>query len=150
MGFFKGRETYSIDNKGRVNVPAKMRKSIAAEANDSFVVTRGFDKCIVAYPQNEWRTYEERFSRLNQFNERERYFLRMFLGWSEEVSLDGQQRVSLPRKHLEYAGIGGKVTIVGMIDHIEFWDPNEFEKYLNAQDESFNDVAAEVMKLKPE
>ncbi len=147
MGFFKGRETYSIDAKGRVNVPAKMRKSIAAEANDTFVVTRGVDKCIVAYPQNEWRTYEERFAQLNQFNEKERYFLRMFLAWSEEVSLDGQQRVSLPKRHIEFAGISGKVTIVGMIDHIEFWDPQEFETYLGGQSESYNDVAAKVMGL---
>ena len=52
MSFFKGQETYSIDNKGRVNVPAKMRKSISPDANDTFIVTRGTDKCIVAYPMN--------------------------------------------------------------------------------------------------
>lgn len=145
MGFFKGQETYSIDNKGRVNIPAKMRKSITPEAGDVFVVTRGVDKCIVAYPMDEWRKYEERFSQLNHYNEKDRFFLRMILAWSEEVSIDGQQRVSLPKRHMEFAGIEGKVTIVGMIDHIEFWNPDEFEKYLGGQTESYEDVAAKVM-----
>lgn len=145
MGFFKGQETYSIDNKGRVNIPAKMRKSIAPEAGDVFVVTRGVDKCIVAYPMDEWRKYEERFSQLNHYNEKDRFFLRMILAWSEEVSIDGQQRVSLPKRHMEFAGIDGKVTIVGMIDHVEFWNPDVFENYLNGQAESYEDVAAKVM-----
>lgn len=145
MGFFKGQETYSIDNKGRVNIPAKMRKSITPEAGDVFVVTRGVDKCIVAYPMDEWRKYEERFSQLNHYNDKDRFFLRMILAWSEEVALDAQQRVSLPKRHMEFAGIDGKVTIVGMIDHVEFWNPEEFENYLNGQAESYEDVAAKVM-----
>ena len=55
MSFFKGQETYSIDDKGRVNVPTKMRKSIQPEAGDTFILTRGVDKCIVAYPMRSLR-----------------------------------------------------------------------------------------------
>jgi MraZ protein len=147
MSFFKGQETFSIDDKGRVNVPTKMRKSIAPEAGDTFVLTRGVDKCIVAYPMNAWRVYEEQFARLNQYNERDRFFLRMILSWSEEVEMDAQQRVSLPKRLLELAGIDKKVTIVGMIDHIEFWQPEEFEKYLLSHAESYQDVASKVMTM---
>lgn len=145
MSFFKGQETYSIDDKGRVNVPTKMRKSIAPEAADTFVLTRGVDKCIVGYPMNEWRKYEEQFAKLNQYNEKDRFFLRMILSWSEEVEMDAQQRVSLPKRLIEFAGIDKKVTIVGMIDHIEFWQPEEFERYMGGQSESYEDVAARVM-----
>jgi len=114
MAFFKGQETYSIDNKGRVNIPAKMRKSLSPEANDTFAITRGLDRCITAYPIDEWKKYEEKFANLNQYDEKNRYFLRMLLMWSEEVTLDAQQRISLPRKLLEFAGIESKVMIVGM------------------------------------
>ncbi len=145
MSFFKGQETYSIDDKGRVNVPTKMRKSIQPEAGDTFILTRGVDKCIVAYPMNEWKVYEEKFAKLNQYSEKDRFFLRMILSWSEEVEMDAQQRVSVPKRLREFAGIESKVTIVGMIDHIEFWQPEEFDKYLNAQAESYEDVAAQVM-----
>jgi MraZ protein len=147
---FKGQETYSMDDKGRVNVPTKMRKSIAPEAADTFVLTRGVDKCIVAYPLNAWRSYEAKFATLNQYNERDRFFLRMILSWSEEVEMDAQQRISLPKRLLEFAGIGKddkKVTIVGMIDHIEFWQPEEFERTMTmaSHGESYEDVAAKVM-----
>ncbi len=147
MGFFKGQETYSIDSKGRVNVPSKMRKSLSPEAGEMFVVTRGVDPCIVAYPMNEWRIYEEKFAQLNQYIEKDRNFLRMILGWAEEVALDGNQRISIPRRHLEFAGISSKVTIVGMIDHLELWQPEEFAKNMKAQTESYGEVAAKVMGM---
>jgi MraZ protein len=145
MSFFKGQEIYSIDDKGRVNVPTKMRKAIAPEAADTFVLTRGVDKCIVAYPMNEWRIYEARFAMLNQYSEQDRFFLRMILSWSEEVEMDAQQRLSLPKRLVEFAGIDKKVTIVGMIDHIEFWKPEEFDAYLQGHATSYEVVAATVM-----
>lgn len=145
MAFFKGQELYSIDAKGRVNIPSKMRKSIAPEANDTFTVTRGTDNCIVAYPLDEWRRYEEKFEELNQYDEQNRYFLRRLLMWAEEVTVDAQLRVILPKKLLDFAGIDKKVMIVGMVDHIEFWNPDEYEKYLNSHEESYEAVAAKVM-----
>lgn len=145
MSFFKGQETYSIDNKGRVNIPAKMRKSIAPEANDTFVVTRGTEECIVAYPLDEWKKYEEKLQSLNQFDEKNRFFLRTILMWSEEVGLDSQQRISLPKKLIDFAKIDGKVTIVGMVDRIELWNPEKFDNYLNSSTESYETVAATVM-----
>lgn len=145
MAFFKGQELHSIDNKGRVNIPAKMRRSITPDANDTFTVLRGQDNCIVAYPLNEWKSYEEKFEDLNQYNSKNRYFLRTLLMWSEEVALDAQQRIMIPKKLLDFAGIENKVLIVGMVDHIEFWNPEKFEEYLNNHDESYEEVAAKVM-----
>ena len=145
MAFFKGQETYSIDNKGRVNIPVKMRKSISPDANDTFTVLRGQEACIAAYPLDEWKKYEQKFEELNQFQDKNRYFLRTLLGWSEEVSLDGQQRIALPKRLVDFAGIDGKVVIVGMIDHIEFWNPEKFEEYLSKFEETYEEVAAKVM-----
>lgn len=145
MAFFKGQEIYSVDNKGRVNIPAKMRKVISPEANDTFTVTRGIEKCIEVYPLDEWKIYEERFEKLNHYDPKNRFFLRKILMWSEETSLDGQQRISIPKKLIEFAGIKNKVLIVGMGNHIELWDPDEFDKYLGSHEESYEDVASKVM-----
>jgi len=145
MAFFKGQETYSIDNKGRVNIPVKMRKSISPEAKDTFTVTRGLEECVVAYPIDEWKKYEEKFVGLNQYDSKNRYFLTVILQWAEDVSLDGQQRISIPKKLIDFAGIENKVVIVGMVDHIEFWNPEKFEAYLAKFDESYEVVAATVM-----
>jgi len=145
MSFFKGQEIYSIDSKGRVNIPVKMRKAISPEANDTFILTKGTDKCIYAYPWDEWKKYEDNFSNLNQYDPKQRYFLRSLLMWSEEVSLDSQQRLAVPKKLSEFAGISGKVCLVGMVDHIELWQPDTFQQYMEGFDESYEEVAQKVM-----
>lgn len=145
MSFFKGRENFSIDSKGRVNIPAKMRKTISPEANDTFVVTRGIEKCIAAYPLDEWKKYEETFQKLNQYDDKNRFFLRVVLPLCEEVTLDSQQRILLPKHLLEYAEIEGRVLVIGMMDHIEFWNPDEYAIYMGSFNIPYKDVAKEVM-----
>jgi MraZ protein len=150
MSFFKGRELYSVDSKGRVNIPAKMRKNIAPEANDTFVITRGpdDDPCIYAYPLDEWKQFEERLKQLNQFNEQERFFLRTLLYWSDEVTLDKQFRISLPKSLLDFSRIEKNAMILGSMDHIEIWDPEIFENYLGKKQESYASIAESVMGLR--
>lgn len=146
MSFFKGQEIYSIDNKGRVNVPAKMRRTLSPDANDTFVLTRGADRCIAAYPLNSWKQHEARFAELDQNDPASRYLLRTILSWCEEAEIDAQQRISLSKRYTDFAGIEGKVLIVGMIDHIEFWNPDEFDRYMQSSDVPYEQVAASVMK----
>ncbi len=145
MALFKGEETYTMDSKGRVNIPAKMRRCLEPDADGTFVLTRGFENCIFAYPLNHWRNYEQNLMTQNPFDEKTRVFLRKFLRWSEEVKLDGQHRISLPKKLADFAGIKSKVKIVGQLDHIEFWDPDKFEAFEEEHDETYEDIAAEVM-----
>lgn len=147
MGFFKGQEIYSIDSKGRVNIPSKMRKNVTADANETFALTRGVDKCIEAYPLDEWKRYEEKFSQLNQYDPKNRFFLRTLLMWSEEVSLDSQQRITIPKKLLEFGEIESKVMIVGLGNHIEIWNPELFDLYLKKFDDNYESVASQVMSL---
>ena len=145
MSFFKGYEKYSVDAKGRINIPVKMRKALSPEAGDTFVITRGGEECIALYPLDEWKRYEERFRSLNQYDAKNRYFLRILLMWSEEVKLDAQQRIMIPKNYIDFAGISKQAIIVGMVDHIEFWDPEKFDKYISESGESYDAVASRVM-----
>lgn len=147
MSFFKGHEIYSIDNKGRVNIPVKMRKELSPQANGTFTITRGYGKCIAAYPKDEWQRYAESYKKLNQFNGEALFFLRTMLMWCEDVTLDAQQRIAIPQKLIEFADIENKVVIAGVMDRIEIWNPVEFEKYKNSYSESFEDVASKVMTV---
>ena len=147
MSNFKGREIYSLDKKGRVNIPAKMRKCISPDANGTFNVTRGVDMCISAYPLDEWKKIEDQLGGLNQFDKKSKYVLRVLLEWSEDVSIDAQQRITLPKDLLALAGIEGKVKIVGQMDHIEFWNPERYEEYLSSREESYDDVLEKVMTM---
>ena len=148
MSRFKGEETYSIDNKGRVNIPARMRKSLSPEAEETFVITRGFDKCIYAYPLDEWRKKEEQYEQLDETDEKSRFFLRTLLRFSQDVKMDNQQRIIIPKELLDFAGIDKKITIAGVMNHLEFWNPDEYEKYMNSFGMTYEEVAKEMSRKK--
>lgn len=145
MSALMGGETFAIDSKFRVKVPSRLLKHIAKEAENTFVLTRGLDGCIFCYPLNEWKQVENKIRSLNQFDQKNRSFIRHFLMLSEEVTLDGQQRLIIPRKLMEFAGIKDEVTIVGVLDHIEFWNPQKYENYIGLHDASFDRISEEVM-----
>jgi MraZ protein len=147
MAGFKGQAEYSVDSKGRVAIPAKMRTVLNPEAKGTFTVTRGLDRCIFLYPLDHWEQLEQRMSELNQYNKTTRDFLRATLMWAEEVPLDAQGRVGVPKSLLEYAGVGEKALIIGALDHIEIWDPGAFGDYMSERPEDFETLAERVMGL---
>ncbi|WP_337864467.1 division/cell wall cluster transcriptional repressor MraZ [Ignavibacterium sp.] len=142
---FKGQFTYSIDNKGRISIPAKLRKHISPEANDTFVMTRGLSSCIDLYPMDEWLKIEEKLLQLNSFSESEARFLRMISQYASEDKMDSQARILIPQNLSEYAKIENEVLILGALRKIEVWNPKIFENYLNSSPESYEEIAAKVM-----
>lgn len=142
---FKGQFTYSIDNKGRISIPAKLRKHISPEANDTFVMTRGLSSCIDLYPMDEWLKIEEKLLQLNSFSESEARFLRMISQYAFEDKMDSQARILIPQNLLDYAKIENEVLILGALRKIEVWNPKVFENYLNSSPESYEEIAAKVM-----
>ncbi len=143
---FLGSFTYSADAKGRVAIPAKLRKYLKPEANNTFVLTRGTEKYIDLYPMDFWKELvEEKLNSLNQFDPQQMRFLRMFLMEAEEQTLDSQSRILIPKKLLNYAGIEKEVLILGAMNKIEIWNPETYKKYLEESDISYEQIAAEVM-----
>lgn len=145
MAGFKGQAEYSVDGKGRVAIPAKMRNDLNPAAKNTFTITRGFEQCIFLYPLDRWGEMEDEFRELNMFNQGARAFVRTILRWADEVSLDGQGRISIPKRLVEFAGLDGKAVIIGSLDHIEIWDPTVFEDHLNAQASDYESLAERVM-----
>lgn len=142
---FKGQFTYSIDSKGRISIPAKLRKHISPEANDTFVMTRGLSSCIDLYPMDEWLKIEEKLLQLNSFSESEARFLRMISQFASEDKMDSQSRILIPQNLLDYAKIENEVLILGALRKIEVWNPKIFENYLNSSPETYEEIAAKVM-----
>lgn len=125
-----------------------MRRNISPEANSTFVVTRGLEKCLYGYPLDEWRKLEDSIKALNQTSEEDRFSMRMLLQYSEELTLDGQFRILIPRTLLEYADIKKEVYIIGVLDHIELWDPQNFKRYIDSMKKSYETVAESVLGLR--
>lgn len=145
MPGFKGQVTYSVDGKGRVAIPARMRACMSPEAGNTLVTTRGFEQCIFAYPLDEWQKIEKQISELNPYNRQHRAFTRRFMRWAEEVVLDAKGRVALQPPLLEYAGIEKTSLILGSQRYIEIWNPDRFSEYLDAETIDYETLAAEVM-----
>lgn len=145
MANFKGQAEYSVDSKGRLAVPAKMRSALSPEALGTFTLTRGFETCIYAYPLDEWRKKEEQYAELNTYRSEARHLVRMILMWAEEVALDKQGRISLPKSLSEYAGVDDKALVIGAMDRIEIWDPDTFSSYLDQQPADYDALAERVM-----
>lgn len=142
---FKGQFTYSVDAKGRVSIPAKLRKYVSPEANDTFVMTRGTSLCIDIYPQDQWQKFEDRLEKLNSFQPNDAKFIRMILQYAVEDTLDTQSRILVPQNLLQYANIEKEVLILGALKKIELWNPAVYEEYLKQTPETYEQIAAQVM-----
>jgi transcriptional regulator MraZ len=145
MASFKGQANYSVDRKGRVAIPAKMRSALRPEALSTFTMTRGFEECIYVYPLDEWQKKEVHYAALNTYDREARHLVRTILMWADEVTLDGQGRISLSKPLIEYAGISDRALIIGAMERIEIWNPVTFEKYIKELPDDQEALAERVM-----
>jgi MraZ protein len=146
MSSFKGSYSYSVDSKGRINLPVRLRKYVSAEANDTFVITRGYEQCLFVYPLDEWNKLEAAIRQLSSTNPKHRFFTRTLLENATESQLDGQARIMIPRELLQLAGIENEVVILGVLERIEIWNPAIYAEYRKQQTESYENVAQTVLQ----
>ncbi len=142
---FRGQFTYSIDAKGRISIPAKLRRHVSPEASDTFMLTRGTQNCIDIYPLDQWMVFEDKLNNLNQFKPDDIRFIRTILQYASEDTMDSQSRILIPQPLIEYAQIEKEVLILGALKKIEVWNPKNFEEYIKQSDESYEQIAAKVM-----
>jgi len=112
------------------------------------VITRGFEQCLFVYPLDEWNRLEQSIRGLSPSNSQNRFFVRALLQWATESQLDGQARITIPQELLKFAGIENEVTIIGVLERIEVWNPTLFNEYMNNQAASYESVAESVFKPK--
>jgi MraZ protein len=115
---FLGEFEHSIDDKGRITIPAKFRGYLAA----GLVITRGIDSCLWLYPLDAWERLAEKVSALPLTDPKARDFRRQVFGGATNAEPDRQGRVNLPNYLREYANIDKQAVITGLYDHCEIWD----------------------------
>jgi len=145
MSSFKGQYQYSLDDKGRVNIPAKFRKALPPEANETFMVTRGLEQCLFVYPLDEWKKIEDKLRGLSMTQKNHRLFVRMMTAHASEGQFDKQGRIPIPAPLLQIAGIQKEVIIIGALDHIEIWATHIFMDYIEKSSESYEQIAETIM-----
>lgn len=143
---FIGDYHCKLDSKGRVALPAAFKKQMAAELAAGFVIKRDvYDKCLVLYPMKEWDRQNKLIrSKTNPYNKEHNRFLRMFYSGTAEVQADATQRILLPRRLLEFAGISDEAVLAGQYGKIEIWSPGDYESFTRADDE-FAGLAEKIL-----
>ncbi len=118
---FTGEYWYSMDSKGRISVPAKLRESLG----DEFKICKGFDKCVCIYPIKDWEEFAQKIKSLPETSQRRarRYF---FSGTVDGV-LDSQGRITVTPAYKQFASLEKDVVIIGNDNHIEIWDSSVWE-----------------------
>jgi len=145
MASFIGEYICKIDEKGRIAIPTGLRRQLAPEAKDRFVVNRGFEKHLNLYPGNEWNAITKQLNQLNLFVKRNREFLRKFNNGATELELDAASRVLLPKSLLEYAGINKEVVLFAYANRVEIWSREDYQASLIIEEDDFAVLAEEVM-----
>ena len=145
---FTGEYNNSLDSKNRLNIPAKFRKVLDPVNDRTFVLTRGFDQCLLLYPLNEWQEVETQLSQLSSIRSRDRDFVRSITRHATPVQFDGQGRIQIPESLIIFSGIQKDVNVIGMIKKIELWDPiilneQDIGKHI-VSDNDFDALANEI------
>jgi MraZ protein len=137
-----------LDPKSRVMLPSSLKKQIPQEAQERFVINRGFEKCLVLYPKNEWDLISSDVNKLNLYNKKNREFVRYFYRGATELGLDGTSRLLIPKTLLDYAGIDKDLVLFAFSNRIEIWAKENYERLHTDEPEDFSSLAEEVMGRK--
>jgi len=124
MIMFMGEFNHTVDAKGRLIVPSKFREKLG----ETFVVTKGFDRCLSIYDEENWAKVQEKLAQMPMLTESSRTIRRMMVGSATETEFDKQGRVLIPAPLREYAHIEKDAVLIGNIDHIEIWSKDAWMK----------------------
>lgn len=130
---FMGEYSHSIDEKGRLIMPAKYRDELGKE----FVMVKNADNCISAYPMEAWRGIEAQVKETPLNTKEGRRFVRAFFSSASLCELDKQGRVLIPQPLREHASLTKDVALIGNVNHVEIWSKDQWDAYLSEGD--FND-----------
>tara|TARA_S200000501_G_scaffold108465_1_gene101841 strand:- start:370 stop:834 length:465 start_codon:yes stop_codon:yes gene_type:complete len=146
---FTGEYQYSLDSKGRVNIPAKFRQSLSKENQNTFVATRGQDPCVWIYPLTEWKKIEDDLRKLSSVSSVHRTFIRQIARSATPSTCDKQGRITLSPSLISYANLDKEALIIGMINKIEIWNPetlnNVDTKNINKDINELNSLADKIV-----
>ncbi len=138
-----GEYQHGLDAKGRLIIPAKFRE----ELGEGAVITRGLDNCLFLFPREEWAILEGKLKTLPLTKHDARQFVRFLFSGATECEMDKQGRIILPTNLREFASIEKDAVVIGVSSRIEIWSKERWEFYVNAAEESFEEIAENIVDL---
>ena len=134
---FIGEYHHTIDEKGRIIIPAKFRE----ELGNSFIITRGIENCLFVYSMDNWERICNKLNSLPFTKKDARNFMRFFLSGATSVELDKQGRVNVTSPLIDYAGLEKDCVVIGTGDRLEIWAKSSWDNYFYSTKDSMSDIA---------
>lgn len=138
---FMGEYKHTIDTKGRLIIPAKFRYDLG----ENFVITRGLDGCLFAYPMSEWKLIEDKLRQLPTNKKNNRDFVRFLFSDASECSFDSQGRINIPKQLRQHADLTKKCVVVGVSNRFEIWAEEQWELSIQETSDNFDDIAENLI-----
>lgn len=143
---FRGSFEHTIDDKGRLSIPAKFREALETTFSPPLFVTRE-KECLIAYPADEWRVLEARMSDLPSFDPRVKTFQRFYYGSAQECPIDRAGRILVPPTLRSHAALTRDVVLSGMGKRFEIWSRERYEAMMTAALEDFDSIAQSMGEM---
>ena len=136
----------TIDNKGRIMIPAQFKKQLDGVTSDPFILKRSvFQNCLELFPSNEWKLMMDKVNKLNRFVKKNNDFIRMYTAGVKSIDLDSNGSILIPRDLITISKLQKHVVLSSSINIIEIWDKDEYEKSINDPEVDFAKLTEEVM-----
>ena len=146
MQHFIGTYECKADAKGRIMLPAALKKQLSNHLNKSFVIKRAvFNSCLELYPLDQWEGLMDKVNKLNRFNKKNNDFIRRFTAGVKLLEIDATGRLLIPKDLTNHAKISKEVVVSSVVNILEIWDKALYEKAIDEATTDFAALAEEVM-----
>ncbi len=145
MLFITGEYECKLDAKGRLVLPSRLKASIPDASGSHLFLVKGFEPCLLLYPQVEYKKIFSRIAGLNEFNVEYRKLQRNFFRGTMQVELDNSGRFLISKFMLAYAGIDRESVMVGMGNRMEIWNPDKYDEFLIKDPQELSELAEKYL-----
>ena len=139
---FMGEYHHTIDDKGRIIIPAKFREELGEE----FIITRGIENCLFVYSMESWNHITDKLNSLPFTKKDARNFVRFFMSGATNVELDKQGRVNVTTPLVQYANLVKDCVVIGTGDRLEIWSQESWDDFFNSTKDSMSDIAENLFQ----
>ena len=143
---FYGEYEHTLDNKGRVIIPARFREIFKEHYSEKFYLTRGLDKCLFVFTEENWKIQEKKFREMPFTRSEARRFNRLYFSGACDAVCDKQGRILIPDYLKSYAEIKEHVMLIGVSDRIEIWSREMWKEFYDQHKGSFEDLAEKLIQ----
>ncbi|MFH1622093.1 MAG: division/cell wall cluster transcriptional repressor MraZ [Candidatus Omnitrophota bacterium] len=142
---FYGEYYHQLDRKGRLVLPSKIRETAKNNFVDKFFITRGLDRCLFMFAEDEWKNQEQKFKSISFTKSEARKFNRLYFSGAAEISYDKQGRILLPQYLKDFAQIKRDVVIIGVSNRLEIWAKDIWTEFYSISKDAFEEVSEKLI-----